>query len=81
MRTPKPVTDLNFSHFFHHFLPHFLHSCKSLVCAVVLFLVGRIEAVEEVVELSAVVGIDDVAQFVKNHVLLKFQRHLRQRLA
>lgn len=81
MHTPKHVADLNFSHFFHHFLPHFLHPCKSPVCAVGLVLVRGVEAVEKIVELATVVGIDDVAQFVKNHVLLKFQRHLRQRLA
>ena len=53
--------DLSFSHFFHHFLLHFLHPCKSLVCAVVLFFVCWVEAVEKVVELTTMVGVDDVA--------------------
>ena len=81
MRTPKLVADLNLFHFFHHFLPYFFHSCKSLVCAAGLVLVSRIKAVEKVVELAPVVRIYYVAQFVENHMLLKLQRHLRQVLA
>ena len=56
--TPKFVAELSFSHFLHHFPPHFLHPCQSLVCAVSLVLVRGVEAVENVVELAAVVGID-----------------------
>ena len=56
--TPKFVAELSFSHFLHHFPPHFLHLINPAVCALILMLMRGVEAVEKVVELAAVVGID-----------------------